>query len=327
MSTPLLRKAKSSSSIGSPGRSVEIGQSYSIEGDQFTIVASPLSSPNPNAFSSYPPRQQSMDLPRPQASRQSTGPVRPMSMSLFGPSVSSGSISSIGKATKGLGINMGDRPEALIHWLGNHRGTDLNMEVGRCKKLRMLLRHESTSWVGAFLEMGGYKLILTRLQEILDVEWRWVFPAHAGHFLTRAGRNNMTIRCCTSCYDASRRSLPQRFVDVTKPQADAYRLASPLCVFTSPLLSQLSPPSSSPKRNPATSPLDRSSSSSGFCSSISSRLSINPLHGQAVSDLTPHPPTSPPQSARYSHRICRTRARRSTISSPSPIGRECSRLG
>jgi len=96
-----------------------------------------------------------------------------MSMSLFGPSSSSGSIPSIGKTSaKGLGISMGERPEAFTQWLGRHKGTDLGMDVGRCKKLRMLLRHEATSWVGAFLEMGGYKLILARLQEILDVEWR-----------------------------------------------------------------------------------------------------------------------------------------------------------
>jgi len=173
-STPLLRKAKSSSSIGSPGQSAEVGRTYCVEGDEFTIVASPLSSPNPGAMS--PPtshRGQSMDMSRPPNSRQSTGPARPLSMSVFGPSSSTSSIPTYTRSgVKGLGINMGEQPEAFIQWLGAYKGTDLNMDVGRCKKLRMLLRHEMTAWVGTFLEMGGYRLILARLKDLLDVEWR-----------------------------------------------------------------------------------------------------------------------------------------------------------
>lgn len=69
---------------------------------------------------------------------------------------------------------MGEQPEAFVSWLGMYKATDLRMEVGRCKKLRMLLRHESTDWVGQFIELGGYGLILARLQDLLDVEWRWV---------------------------------------------------------------------------------------------------------------------------------------------------------
>lgn len=71
-----------------------------------------------------------------------------------------------------MGINMGEQPESFILWLGSYKGTDLRLEVGRCKKMRMLLRHESTTWVAAFLEMGGYKLVLARLQDVLDMEWR-----------------------------------------------------------------------------------------------------------------------------------------------------------
>ncbi|CAD6585272.1 MAG: hypothetical protein TREMPRED_004096 [Tremellales sp. Tagirdzhanova-0007] len=169
LSTPRLRKAKSSSSIGSPGNNPEVGRTYQVEGDQFIIVSSPnlgfTSSPQPQLSLSTQPR-----LP---ANRPSAGPSRPMSMGLFGPSSSSGSIPSVGRASgKGLGINMTEQPEAFTHWLRSYKGTDLLMEVGRCRKLRMLLRHESTAWVGKFLEIGGYKLILARLQDVLDVEWR-----------------------------------------------------------------------------------------------------------------------------------------------------------
>jgi hypothetical protein len=174
MSAPRLRKAKSSSSVGSPGPNPEVDKTYSVEGNQFTIVASPLSSPIIGLPSpSFSLRGQSMDMSRPPNSRQSTGPARPMSMSLFGPSSSSSCIPSTSKSGgKGLGINMGEQPESFILWLGSYKGTDLRLEVGRCKKMRMLLRHESTTWVAAFLEMGGYKLVLARLQDVLDMEWR-----------------------------------------------------------------------------------------------------------------------------------------------------------
>lgn len=67
---------------------------------------------------------------------------------------------------------MGEQPDAFVSWLKAYKGTDLRMEVDRMKKLRMLLRHESTVWVQTFLEMDGYGLILARLQDVLDVEWR-----------------------------------------------------------------------------------------------------------------------------------------------------------
>jgi hypothetical protein len=72
---------------------------------------------------------------------------------------------------KGLGISM-EQPHTFIEWLKAYKGTDLRMEVERMGKLRMLLRHESTGWVQAFLDAGGYELVLARLQDLLDIEWR-----------------------------------------------------------------------------------------------------------------------------------------------------------
>jgi hypothetical protein len=164
LSTPLLRKAKSSSSIGSPGQNPEVGKTYRVEGDNFVIVKSP----NRPSAPPTPTRGQSMDMSRP--NRSSTGPGRPVSFGLFSPTPSSMSKGS----AKGLGIAMGDKeqPETFIQWLQSHKATDLRMGVARCKKLRMLLRHESTAWVDAFIGMGGYKLVLAKLQDLLDVEWR-----------------------------------------------------------------------------------------------------------------------------------------------------------
>ncbi|KAK8864175.1 hypothetical protein IAR55_001421 [Kwoniella newhampshirensis] len=181
ISAPLLRKAKSSSTLNSPGQSpARVGKTYSVEGEGFVIVASPVSSPNIGAGPMSPPhtphRGQSMDVARPSSMRMSNGPgssSRPMSLSLFGPPPSNGSMLSLGKnGGKGLGISMGEQPDAFIEWLRMYKGTDLKMEVARCKKLRMLLRHENTTWVGAFVEMGGYKLVLDRMQDLLDIEWR-----------------------------------------------------------------------------------------------------------------------------------------------------------
>ncbi|RXK38918.1 hypothetical protein M231_03763 [Tremella mesenterica] len=208
MSTPLLRRPKSSSSLNGPS---QVGETYQVDGDQFVIVASPLSSPDPNnVLSPNLPKVHALpSLPnervpkhnafhhsgaiyredgssqghggegRPPNSRQSTGPGSKFITSNSAGSISkSGNTSSIGKAggnmasvgKKNQGMNM-ERPDAFISWLQSHKGTDLNMDVGRCKKLRMLLRHETTMWVGQFVNMGGYDLVLARLQDLLDIEW------------------------------------------------------------------------------------------------------------------------------------------------------------
>ncbi|OWZ74443.1 hypothetical protein AYX14_00090 [Cryptococcus neoformans] len=161
LSTPLLRKSKSSGELkGDRSTTVNVG------GEGFVIVASPRAGEGGVMSPPLPPgdmRGQSLDLGRPSQS------PRPNSR-LFGHSPSP----SLGNKTsaKGLGIAMGEQPEAFIGWLSAYKGTDLRMEVARCKKLRMLLRQESTDWVGAFVEMGGYSLILDKLQDLLDIEWR-----------------------------------------------------------------------------------------------------------------------------------------------------------
>jgi hypothetical protein len=63
-------------------------------------------------------------------------------------------------------------PDAMVGWLNSYKGTDLMMDVGRMKKLRMCLRHENTAWVKGFIELGGYDAVLGRLKDLLDIEWR-----------------------------------------------------------------------------------------------------------------------------------------------------------
>ncbi|WWC70431.1 uncharacterized protein I206_104382 [Kwoniella pini CBS 10737] len=176
LSTPLLRKAKSSSEVPSPSNSPQVGKTYDVDGEGFVIVASPDSGVENRGIMSPPlgygsMRGQSMDNPRSVRSPPASS-SRPLS-SLFTPSNSNGSVTSLGKSSgKGLGIAMGEQPDSFIQWLAAFKGTDLSMDVGKAKKLRMLLRHENTSWVGQFLEMKGYDLILDRLKDLLDTEWR-----------------------------------------------------------------------------------------------------------------------------------------------------------
>ncbi|THH03641.1 hypothetical protein EW145_g6122 [Phellinidium pouzarii] len=50
--------------------------------------------------------------------------------------------------------------------------SSLELEVEVVKKLRLLLRNESASWTESFFQLGGYSALLTRLNELLEVEWR-----------------------------------------------------------------------------------------------------------------------------------------------------------
>ena len=172
VSTPFLRKAKSSSSLGSPGPLPQVGRSYKVDEESFEMVASPLASPYLMATPPRPIRGLSLDVQTSWTSSRLSTPLRPMSMSYFDSPVK-------GRGLGINGVNAGERegPGAFVTWLGTYRTTDKNMDVGRCKKLRMLLRHETTGWTAEFLELGGYELVLKRLQELLDVEWRSVLAA------------------------------------------------------------------------------------------------------------------------------------------------------
>ncbi|KAF5391700.1 hypothetical protein D9757_002552 [Collybiopsis confluens] len=63
-------------------------------------------------------------------------------------------------------------PAKSVSILAGTSSTDLDIE--QVKKLRLLLRNESASWTEEFLRAGGYTALLTRLNEILEVEWRQV---------------------------------------------------------------------------------------------------------------------------------------------------------
>ncbi|KAF7316606.1 Drf-GBD domain-containing protein [Mycena chlorophos] len=61
-------------------------------------------------------------------------------------------------------------PRRFFSILSGTSSTQLDIES--VKKLRLMLRNESASWTEEFLTLGGYSALLTRLNEILEVEWR-----------------------------------------------------------------------------------------------------------------------------------------------------------
>ncbi|KAI0322116.1 armadillo-type protein [Amylostereum chailletii] len=74
-----------------------------------------------------------------------------------------------GKAKdKGVAKNLS--PVQFVSTLTSTSSTELAVEP--VKKLRLMLRNESASWTQDFLKSGGYSALLTRLNELLEVEWR-----------------------------------------------------------------------------------------------------------------------------------------------------------
>ncbi|KAG9002492.1 hypothetical protein FRB90_011374 [Tulasnella sp. 427] len=60
--------------------------------------------------------------------------------------------------------------EFMSAWLARTKSGDL--EVERLKRLRLLLRNEAATWSETFLIGGGYSAMLTRLNDLLEMEWR-----------------------------------------------------------------------------------------------------------------------------------------------------------
>ncbi|KAF7374602.1 Drf-GBD domain-containing protein [Mycena sanguinolenta] len=90
--------------------------------------------------------------------------------------VSASVVDLTGKASKERGAAAKEKaakdisPMRFFSILSGTSTTQLDIE--NVKKLRLMLRNESASWSEEFLKLGGYAALLTRLNEILEVEWR-----------------------------------------------------------------------------------------------------------------------------------------------------------
>lgn len=79
-----------------------------------------------------------------------------------------------GKGAKDPGLDKGpDGPVAMAKWLKDGPRAEI-MDLARVKKLRMLLRHETTLWVEVFIQERGYIHLLKKLAEVVEMEWRYV---------------------------------------------------------------------------------------------------------------------------------------------------------
>ncbi|TDL25630.1 hypothetical protein BD410DRAFT_784664 [Rickenella mellea] len=75
-----------------------------------------------------------------------------------------------GKSHKDKAANKDLSATKFCNLLAGTSSTQLDVET--VKKLRLLIRNESASWTDEFFRQGGYAALLTRLNEILEVEWR-----------------------------------------------------------------------------------------------------------------------------------------------------------
>ncbi|KAI0052305.1 hypothetical protein FA95DRAFT_1586737 [Auriscalpium vulgare] len=108
------------------------------------------------ASASQHSRGMSMDIPRPKSRAQgnAVAPDAP-------------------PAPKTLKTKASIRNLAPTQFICALTGTSsLDLDVDFVKKLRIYLRNESASWTQDFLATGGYDAVLTRLNELLEVEWR-----------------------------------------------------------------------------------------------------------------------------------------------------------
>ncbi|KAF8656259.1 hypothetical protein AX16_002695 [Volvariella volvacea WC 439] len=77
------------------------------------------------------------------------------------------------KNGKEKGSQIGGKANSPVHFVSLLlRASSTQLEIESVKKLRMMLRNEAASWTQEFLSHGGYNALLTRLNELLEVEWR-----------------------------------------------------------------------------------------------------------------------------------------------------------
>ncbi|KAG2146133.1 armadillo-type protein [Suillus bovinus] len=144
-STPMtLRKARSSESMGSP---FPPSMSY----DQMPTKGSWIS-----GLSGKSTTDLHAPLDDQTFSRDQTSPVIPGDL--------------ITSKSKEKSFVKSITPVKFCSILASTSSTQLEVEI--VKKLRLLLRNESAIWSEDFLKLGGYNALLTRLNEILEVEWR-----------------------------------------------------------------------------------------------------------------------------------------------------------
>ncbi|CAL1716994.1 unnamed protein product [Somion occarium] len=160
-----LRKSHSSESLSSP-------RMLPIDSSTYDVFRAPTSMSGVPPFELAP----STRYPKPQRPFATAGHARGVSLSLRKNAFASQSTVSLATSAINPGKEKKELKAAAISAsrycsiLTGSSTTQLDVET--VKKLRLLLRNEAASWTLDFVNAGGYSALLTRLSEILEVEWR-----------------------------------------------------------------------------------------------------------------------------------------------------------
>ncbi|CAE6465493.1 hypothetical protein ACGC1H_002546 [Rhizoctonia solani] len=166
---PSLRRTRSNESLATPRPSFDLNaaaasnEELSAPRPAFLADELPrrsLDSFDPNASPSRHTRGASLDLPR--------------STSVADLAISQDVKDSDKSKSKHVKPKGGERdiisPQKFCQILTNTKSVQLELET--VKKLRIMLRNEAASWSEDFLRMGGYSALMSRLHELLEMEWR-----------------------------------------------------------------------------------------------------------------------------------------------------------
>lgn len=191
-----VRKTRSSETLGSPQSLKALGYDYDFPPPPTAAVAAGAHYPPSTSGSATvglfaPPRPShargvSYDATRTPYAAQSQVHLPCTATHKGGPAIGASS-------TKNATSNSNISPANIYSILSGT--SSIQMDVENVKKLRLLLRNESAryapnfpffslcklnkrttvpSWSQEFLSLGGYAALMTRLNEILEVEWRLV---------------------------------------------------------------------------------------------------------------------------------------------------------
>ncbi|KAG8681233.1 hypothetical protein FRC08_015771 [Ceratobasidium sp. 394] len=177
---PSLRRTRSNESLGSPKPLFALNNAAAASNEE-------LVAPRP-AFLADEPSRKSSEVYSPTSSPSKRGHTRGSSLNLP-KSASFTDLNSKGKKDKAKDAKEADKhkpkdkntkpkekerdvisPAKFCQILQNNKTVDMDVEMLR--KLRIMLRNEAASWSEDFLKLGGYSALMTRLHELLEMEWR-----------------------------------------------------------------------------------------------------------------------------------------------------------
>ncbi|KAG8738617.1 hypothetical protein FRC10_006649 [Ceratobasidium sp. 414] len=179
---PSLRRTRSNESLGTPKPLFALNSAAAISNEE-------LVAPRPAFLADEPSSRQSSEVYSPTSSPSKRGHARGSSLNLPKSSSFTDLANSKIKKDKPKDAKEADKqkpkdknakpkekerdiisPAKFCQILQDNKTVD--MDVDMLRKLRIMLRNEAASWSEDFLKLGGYSALMTRLHELLEMEWR-----------------------------------------------------------------------------------------------------------------------------------------------------------